>query len=452
MTDITASPPQASFLQSLRRTDVFKAAFVNPWTYVTGAILLAVFASALLQSTGGVWGVTTALTYWGAWAWNLVGGDAHSWAYFNEVSHGKAFNTPGLNILNHGGSVIDIAVIVGALMSTLLASQFKFKKIKDSRQVAAAILGGLLMGFGARLSFGCNIGALFSGLPSMSLHGWVFMAFIFLGAIVGSKLLVTVFMGASKLVAEGPAPAVSPAPAAVSAAPAQTGGIKRIQRVKVEKKENLVQFPLGVALFVITAIIGVIYGTTLSGKLALIWGIGVALGFILQRARFCFTAAMRDPVLTGGTNLTKAVVVALAVSTVLTASAQIGAYVNADPAKAMAAAMKIGGFGPVGIWTACGAFLFGIGAVLAGGCASGTLMRVGEGFMQQWLALPFFCFGSLLGAGTWPLWGPALGVNQAQVVYLPNVLGGFFPALVVQFVGLGCVWLLADWWSKRKTV
>ncbi len=51
------------------------------------------------------------------------------------------------------------------------------------------------MGYGARISFGCNIGgALFSGMASMSLHGWEYLVFIFLGAWAGSKLLVNYFM------------------------------------------------------------------------------------------------------------------------------------------------------------------------------------------------------------------------------------------------------------------
>ncbi|MDR3494977.1 MAG: YeeE/YedE thiosulfate transporter family protein [Ancalomicrobiaceae bacterium] len=448
MTDQTAVPGSSPLplLALLKRQSAFQSVFVQPWSYITGGVLLAVVASALLQSTGSVWGVTTALTYWGAWAWGLVGGDPHSWAYFHEVSHGLAFNKPGLNILNHAGSVVDLGLIFGALASALLASQFKIKAIKSGRQATAAILGGLLMGFGARLSFGCNIGALFSGLPSMSLHGWVFMLFIFIGAIIGSKLLVTLFIGAPKLSTSAPAATVAAAATVASPAPAG-GGIKRIQRTRAAKKENVIQFPLGVALVIGLAIVGVIYGNVMhSPVLAATWGIGIAFGFILQRSRFCFTAAMRDPVLTGGTNLTKAVVVALAVSTALIAAAQIGAYVKGG---SMDAAMKVGGFGPVGIWTAVGATLFGMGAVISGGCASGTLMRVGEGFLQQWLVLPFFCIGGAIGAATWPIWGPGLAVDQSQVIYLPNVLGGFFPALIAQFVALAAVWLLADWWAKR---
>jgi uncharacterized membrane protein YedE/YeeE len=449
MTDQTATPHApgqagASLLTTLKRTEIFRTLLVQPWTYLTGAVLLAVLAGALLNSTGSPWGVTTALTYWGAWAWGLVGGDPHSWSYFADTS--PAFNKPGTNILNHAGSVIDIGLIFGAFAATLLASQFKIKTVKSSRQVWGAILGGLLMGVGARMSFGCNIGALFSGVPSMSLHGWVFMVFIFLGAIIGSKLLVTFFIGEARLATAAPAASMAPM-AAQPAAPAAAGGIKRIARVKVERKENVVQFPLGVAVVVVLIAIGYYYASAMKAPmLATFWGIGIALGFTLQRARFCFTAAMRDPCLTGGTNLTKAVVVALAVSTVLVSALQAGAYLKTGD---LGAAMKIGLVSPVGLHTAVGATIFGIGAVISGGCASGTLMRVGEGFVQQWIALPFFCIGSALGAVTWPLWRGPLMVDMTSSVYLPSVLGGFFPALVVQFALLLAVWLAADWWGKR---
>ena len=80
------------------------------------------------------------------------------------------------------------------IFASLMASQLKIKKIKSTKQIFAAILGGLLMGYGARIGFGCNIGALFSGIASLSLSGWVYALFLFIGAWVGSKLLVKFFM------------------------------------------------------------------------------------------------------------------------------------------------------------------------------------------------------------------------------------------------------------------
>lgn len=177
---------------SIRDNAVFKALFVNPWTYVTGAVILALLNIVLVAATTKGWGVTTAFTYWAAWLWNAVGGDSHSWAYFADVKPG--FNKPGFGFFTDGGSLSDLGIIFGALLATLMASQFRIKKLKSNKQVVAAILGGLLMGFGARLAFGCNIGAMFTGLPSMSLHGWVFMISIFLGAAVGSRLLVKHFI------------------------------------------------------------------------------------------------------------------------------------------------------------------------------------------------------------------------------------------------------------------
>jgi hypothetical protein len=88
----------------------------------------------------------------------------------------------------------NLGIIVGALFATLMASQFKIKKIKNKKQIVAAILGGLLMGYGARIGFGCNIGALYSGISSLSLSGWIFGFAMFFGAMVGSKLLVKFFM------------------------------------------------------------------------------------------------------------------------------------------------------------------------------------------------------------------------------------------------------------------
>ena len=187
----TTSPVEKGRVR-LREHETYRALFVNPWTYMTGAVVLALLNIALVAATGKGWGVTTSLTYWGAWIWQAVGGDPHGWAYFAEVK--PAFNAPGFDLFKDAGSLTNLGMVAGALLAALAASQFRIKRLKSRRQVAAAILGGLVMGIGARMAFGCNIGDLFTGLPSMSLHGWVFMGSIFLGAAAGSKLLIKYFI------------------------------------------------------------------------------------------------------------------------------------------------------------------------------------------------------------------------------------------------------------------
>ena len=115
------TPQSASVFAAVRANDTFKALLVNPWTYVTGAVVLAMFNSALLASTGKAWGVTTSFAYWGAWAWEALGGNPRRWLYFNEVK--PAFLK--LSFFPAPATLIHLGVIVVALLACLLAGQFK---------------------------------------------------------------------------------------------------------------------------------------------------------------------------------------------------------------------------------------------------------------------------------------------------------------------------------------
>jgi len=161
--------------------------FKKEWSYSTGAVLLTLLALALVIFSGGAWGVTGPFGMWGGKFLQLIGIDADSWTAFNG-------SLAKYNFWTDMPALTDIGIVAGALLSVLLAAQFKIKKIKSAKNVWAAVLGGLCMGIGARLSLGCNIGAFFSALPAFSLHGWLFYISIFSGAAVGSQLLKKYFM------------------------------------------------------------------------------------------------------------------------------------------------------------------------------------------------------------------------------------------------------------------
>jgi hypothetical protein len=156
------------------------------WSYTTGAVLLSALAMVLVIVAGSAWGVTGPFTLWGGWFFSLFGVDVASSQVFKGIAE--------YNFWKNMPSMTNLGIVVGAAIAVLLAAQFKFKKIKSWKNVAAAVLGGLFMGIGARLAVGCNIGALFSALPAFSLGGWVFLISIFLGAAVGSQLLKKFFM------------------------------------------------------------------------------------------------------------------------------------------------------------------------------------------------------------------------------------------------------------------
>jgi len=180
-----------TFFKKLQQDDIYKSWFKNALPYVTGAVLLSLFQIVTLATTGNPWGVSGVFANWGAWVYEAVGGSVDHWYYFS--SPGAQATLDG-GFFNHPGSMRNLGIIFGAMFATLAASEFKIKKLKSYKQVIAAILGGFLMGYGARIGFGCNIGALFSGITSLSLSGWVFGIFMFGGAVVGSKLLVKYFM------------------------------------------------------------------------------------------------------------------------------------------------------------------------------------------------------------------------------------------------------------------
>ncbi|MFP3366888.1 YeeE/YedE thiosulfate transporter family protein, partial [Pseudoalteromonas sp. SIMBA_148] len=77
-------------------------------------------------------------------------------------------------------TVMNIGIVVGALAAALLAGKFAPKWNIPLRSLVAAVLGGVLLGYGARLAFGCNIGAYFGGISSGSLHGWLWLVMAFI--------------------------------------------------------------------------------------------------------------------------------------------------------------------------------------------------------------------------------------------------------------------------------
>jgi uncharacterized membrane protein YedE/YeeE len=210
-------------------------------------------------------------------------------------------------------------------------------------------------------------------------------------------------------------------------------------RRPARKKKN--QLPA--ALILLAAIIGFAFLVGgISPVLAISWIFGIGFGVVLQKSRFCFTAAFRDPVLTGSTSLTKAVLVAIAVALVGFSFIQFHAVESG--------AGLPGAVNPVGPHVAIGALLFGIGAVISGGCASGTLMRVGEGFQMQWLSLIFFVIGSVWGAHDFSWWRQMM-IDAAPKIHIPSVLG-WAGGILLQLATLGALYALAEWWGKRRSL
>lgn len=217
--------------------------------------------------------------------------------------------------------------------------------------------------------------------------------------------------------------------------------IRRSSRASSRRKPKKNQIPLGLGLIIAYSIYGV-YLIATAPKLGFFWFSGLAFGFILQRARFCFTASMRDPYLTGGTALTRAVLIAFAISTIGFTAIKYGAFSKGLPIPGMSYVA------PISLATVIGAFIFGAGMVIAGGCASGTLMRVGEGFHMQVLSLVFFVIGSLWGAHDFGWWKFNI-ISKGKSVFLPDYFG-WAGALVLQLGLIVALYVIAVIHEQKK--
>ncbi len=152
------------------------------WPIWVGAVLLGALNVLVLAVSGRPWGVTSAFRLWASKVLDGVGVDVASWAYWD----GRAGLDTGL--LTDTTTVLNVGIIIGALAASASAGSFALVRKVPGRQIAAGLIGGALMGYGAAFAFGCNIGAYFSGIASGSLHGWVWAVFALVGTWVGLKV------------------------------------------------------------------------------------------------------------------------------------------------------------------------------------------------------------------------------------------------------------------------
>jgi len=157
----------------------------GPWPVLAGALALVLLNFATLALSGRPWGVTSAFALWGAKAAPLFGFDTASWAYWSTKANATALAAP---VTHDVTSVMDIGIVLGAMAAAALAGRYAPVWRLPMRSFVAAVVGGLMLGFGARLAYGCNIGAYFSGIVSGSLHGWLWLVAAFAGNVFGTRL------------------------------------------------------------------------------------------------------------------------------------------------------------------------------------------------------------------------------------------------------------------------
>jgi uncharacterized protein len=159
------NPPR---MAALPTTQGWKRVLRGSWPLIAAAVVLAVLNALTLMTRGNPWGITSAFALWGSKAAAVFGVDVASWGYWSGAN-AEALQA---SIFADSTTVLNFGVILGAFLASAAGGLFRFNKI-TGKNAAASVIGGLLMGYGARLAFGCNIGAYFGGIASFSLHGYI---------------------------------------------------------------------------------------------------------------------------------------------------------------------------------------------------------------------------------------------------------------------------------------
>ena len=154
----------------------------GPWPLLAGAVGLALLNFVTLYLAGRPWGITSAFGLWGGMALQAMHVPIDTWSGYSSAAMQQALAAP---VLADVTSVMDFGIMLGALLAAGLACKFKPDWSISGRHLLASTIGGLLLGYGARLAYGCNIGAFFSGIASGSLHGWMWIVFALIGNWAG---------------------------------------------------------------------------------------------------------------------------------------------------------------------------------------------------------------------------------------------------------------------------
>jgi len=158
----------------------------GPWPLAWGALALALLNLATLWVAGRPWVITAAFPLWGSRAVEALGWDDPAfWAFWEDPTRAEAILRP---VLADRTTVMDLGLMGGALLAAALAGRFAPGWRVPGRHVAASVAGGLLLGIGAVVASGCNIGAFVAGIASGSLHGWLWILPALAGNWVGMRL------------------------------------------------------------------------------------------------------------------------------------------------------------------------------------------------------------------------------------------------------------------------
>jgi hypothetical protein len=153
--------------------------------WLWGAVALAVLATLNLVIAGQPWGVVYGFGLWAAKVVTATGlFEASTNAFWGQAGHAQRL---AQSVLLDVTSITNIGILAGALW---VAARDRSASVRPltATQWLVGLAAGFIMGYASRLAFGCNVGAMLSGIATGSLHGWLWVPMAFAGTLLGLRL------------------------------------------------------------------------------------------------------------------------------------------------------------------------------------------------------------------------------------------------------------------------
>jgi uncharacterized membrane protein YedE/YeeE len=152
--------------------------------WLVGAVALAVLAALNLVIAGQPWGVVYGFGLWAAKLVNAAGlFDPTANAFWSQAGNAQRLTE---SVLMDITSITNIGILGGALWISAKATAAA--QPLTTQQWMVGLVAGFLMGYSSRLAFGCNIGAMLSGISTGSVHGWIWVPLALMGTMIGIKV------------------------------------------------------------------------------------------------------------------------------------------------------------------------------------------------------------------------------------------------------------------------
>ena len=376
----------------------YDAVFGAAWPVWPAAILVAV-TNVFLFAFDRPFTAADGMRHWGDWMLRGVGVGA---------SRASELLPPWL----YAGSLLNFGVIAGALVASLLSREFALR-VPARGELLKGVIGGALLGVGAMLALGCNIGGFVSATSALSLSGLAMMLGLLVGAILGLTYLVW----------------------EVEHRPGWSSGRARVFAAARPEGRSRQAF-VGLAVLVALLALPWLYARAGFSSRGLFLLFGAAFGIIFQRSRFCLVRAFREPFMTGAADHTRAAALSIVVSMLGFAVLKF-------------ADLKDKGdwvFPSAGAGALVGGLLFGIGMVLAGGCGVGSIWRAGEGQVKLWIALLAFALAA--SATRLALASTGLQSRLGSAVFLPSPLG--WAGAIGLVIAVMAAWAIFATWNEES--